>query len=230
MREKKIFEMDTKKIDFPIVGIGASAGGLEALVSFLGNVPENCGLAFIIVQHMEPKRKDILVGLLQSATHMKVVQVNENTYVEPNCVYVIPPNKNMSIENRTMHLFDYISLPTQRMPVDFFFRSLAHDQQERSIVVILSGMGSDGTMGIKAIKEQGGVVFVQDPSSAKFDGMPISAIEGGLADVISPVETLPAKIIAYLEDKVLINGDERSETNKGVSSFNKILMLLRSDL
>ena len=126
--ESNVPKMDTAKTDFSIVGIGASAGGLEALIAFLGNVPENSGLAFVIVQHMEKKSKSILVELLQSATTMKVVQVYENISVEPDCVYVIPPNKNMSIKNNVLHLFDYIEPHTLRLPIDFFFCSLANDQ------------------------------------------------------------------------------------------------------
>ena len=204
---------DTAKADFPIVGIGASAGGLEALLAFLGNVPENSGLAFVIIQHMEQMRKSILAELLQSATTMKVVQVNENTSVQPDCVYVIPPNKEMSIQHRVLHLFDFIVPHTLHLPIDFFFQSLADDQQESSIGVILSGMGTDGTAGLRAIKEKGGVVFIQEPSSAKFDGMPRSAIEAGLADVVSPAETLPSKIISYLEHKPLIDRADQDQAD-----------------
>ena len=132
-------ETDTAKADFPIVGIGASAGGLEALIAFLSNVPEQSGLAFVIIQHMEQMRKSILVELLQSATTMKVVQVNEDTSVQPDCVYVIPPNKEMAIQHGVLRLSNFIVPHTLHLPIDFFFLSLADDQQERSIGVILSG-------------------------------------------------------------------------------------------
>jgi two-component system CheB/CheR fusion protein len=186
-------KIDVAKAEFPIVGIGASAGGLEALVSFLGNVPEKSGIAFIIVQHMDQTCIGTLVVLLQSATAMKVVQINESTAVQPDCVYVAPPNKDMAIERRVLHLFDYFAPHTLHLPIDFFFRSLADDLQKRSIGVILSGMGTDGTTGLRAIKEKGGAVFVQEPSSAKFDGMPRSAIEADLADVVSAVETFTSQ-------------------------------------
>lgn len=221
-------KMDTAKTDFPIVGIGASAGGSEALLAFLSNVPENSGLAFVIVQHMEQMRKSILVELLQSATTMKVVEVNENISVRPDCVYVIPPSKNMSISHKVLHLFDYIEPHTLHLPIDFFFRSLAEDQQESSIGVILSGMGTDGTSGLREIKEKGGVVFIQEPSSAKFDGMPLSAIEAGLADIVSNVETLPSKIVSYLEHKPLIDKADLDQAGKLMSYFDDIMTLLRS--
>lgn len=118
--------------------------------------------------------------LLQSATPIKVVQVKENTSVQPDCVYVIPPHKEMSIRHRILHLSDFSVPHSLHLPINFFFRSLADDQQERGIGVILSGMGTDGTAGLKAIKERGGVGFIQEPSSVKFEGMPRSAIEAGL--------------------------------------------------
>jgi len=225
MKENKNLEKE-----FPIVGIGASAGGLEALSAFLKNVPKNSGMAFVIVQHMEPNREGILVELLQSATTMKVAQVQKKTFVQPDCVYVIPPNKDMSIQHREMHLFDHIPPHTQRLPIDFFFMSLAVDQQERSVGVILSGTGTDGTSGLRAIKEKGGVVFVQEPSSAKFDGMPRSAIEEGLADVISPVEALPEKIVSHLKQRLLIDMSDQDQDQAGnvLSSFDNVMILLRS--
>ena len=219
---------DAARVDFPIVGIGASAGGLEALSVFLGKVPENSGLAFVIVQHMEQKRKDILVELLQSATPMKIVQVKENTPIQPDCVYVIPPNKEMSIRHRVLHLSNFSVPHSLHLPIDFFFRSLADDQQERSIGVILSGMGTDGTSGLKAIKERGGAVFIQEPRSAKFDSMPRSAIEAGLADVVTLVENLPAKIVSYLEHKPLIDIADQDQADNTLSSFDDIMILLRS--
>ena len=219
---------DTAKTDFSIVGIGASAGGLEALSAFLSNVPENSGLAFVIVQHMEKNSKGILVELLQSDTSMKVVQAYENISVQPDCVYVIPPNKNMSIKNNVIHLFDFTEPHNLRLPIDFFFCSLAKDKQERSIGVILSGMGNDGTAGLREIKEKGGGVFIQEPSSAKFEDMPRSAIEAGLADVISTVETMPSKIISYLEHKPHMVMADKEHTDKLKSYFDNIIVMLRS--
>ena len=139
----------------PIVGIGASAGGLEALDLFLRNEPPDCGLLFVIVQHLDPTQKSCMVELLQRATGMKVLQVKDRTSVQPACVYVIPPNKEMSILHGCLHLLDRGALHGVHLPIDRFFRSLADDRQDHSIGVILSGMGSDGTLGLRAIKEKG---------------------------------------------------------------------------
>jgi hypothetical protein len=190
---------------FPVVGIGASAGGLEALEHFLARVPRNSGMAFVIIQHLDPTRKGIMPELLQRATGMKVIQVKDRTVVQPDRVYVIPPNKDMSILHGVLHLLEPASPRGLRLPIDFFLRSLAQDRQEHSIGVILSGMGSDGTLGLRAIKEKAGVVLVQDPATAKFDGMPRSAIDAGLADIVAPVEDLPGRIVAYLKRTPLIS-------------------------
>ena len=191
-------------VSFPIVGIGASAGGLEALEHFLRHVPTGSGMAFVIVQHLDPTHKGVLCELLQRATGMKVKQVKDRTRVRPDRVYVIPPNKDMSILHGVLHLFAPVAPRGLRLPIDFFLRSLAQDQQERSIAVILSGMGSDGTLGLRTIKEKAGVVLVQEPATAKFDGMPRSAIDAGLADIVAPVDELPGKIITYLQRTPLI--------------------------
>ena len=151
---------------FSIVGIGASAGGLEALELFLGHVPPASGLAFVVVQHLDPTRKGLLVELLQRRTAMPVVQIKDRMKVEPGHVYVIPSNRDLSILHGVLHLLEPAARHGLRLPIDFFFRSLADDQQEHSIGVILSGMGSDGTLGLRAIKEKAGAVFVQTPESA----------------------------------------------------------------
>ena len=213
---------------FAIVGIGASAGGLEALEHFLEHVPERSGMAFVIIQHLDPTHKGVMPELLQRSTSMQVIQVKDRTRVKPDCVYVIPPNKSMSILHGVLHLLDPTAPRGLRLPIDFFFRSLADDRLERSIGVILSGMGTDGTMGLKAIKEKAGVVFVQEPTSAKFDGMPRSAIDAGVADVIAPVEELPARIIAYLKHALTITKPSALLEGKAQSALEKIVILLRA--
>ena len=217
-----------RAFSFPIIGIGTSAGGLEALEHFLSHVPRNSGLAFVIVQHLDPTRKGIMPELLQRATGMKVIQVKDRTPVQPNGVYVIPPNKDMSILHGVLHLLEPTSPRGLRLPIDFFLRSLAHDQQEHSIGVILSGMGSDGTLGLRAIKENGGVVLVQEPASAKFDGMPRSAIDAGLADIVAPVDDLPDRILAYLQRTPLAGTTEAALETKTGSALDKTIILLRT--
>jgi two-component system, chemotaxis family, CheB/CheR fusion protein len=214
-------------IPFPIVGIGASAGGLEAIELFLKNVPVDSGMAFVIVQHLDPTHKGILTELLQRITTMTAVQVKDRMTVKPNCVYVIPSNKDMSILNGVLHLFIPAAPRGLRLPIDFFFRSLALDLQEKSIAVILSGMGTDGTLGIRAIKEKAGLVLVQEPSTAKFDGMPRSAIDSGMADYIAPPQELPVKIIGSLHLPPLLARADSLEQKQGDSALEKAVILLR---
>jgi len=216
------------KAAFPIVGIGASAGGLEALAHFLKNVPAGSGMAFIIIQHLDPTRKGAMSELLQRATNMKVVQVKDHTLVRPDCVYVIPPNKDMSLLHGVLHLLAPVAPRGLRLPIDFFFRSLAQDQQEHSIGVILSGMGSDGTLGLRAIKETAGVALVQDPATAKFDSMPRSVIDAGLADIVAPADELPGKVLAYLQRTPHIARTEETLEAKTQSALEKVVVLLRA--
>lgn len=213
---------------FPIAGLGASAGGLEALEQFLRHVPEDSGMAFVVVQHLDPTHKGIMPELLQRATGMEVFQVRDRMKVKPNCVYVIPPNKDMSILHGALHLFEPTAPRGLRLPIDFFLRSLAEDRQEQSIGVILSGMGSDGTMGLRAIKEKAGVVLVQEPSSARFDSMPRSAIDAGLADLVAPAEELPGKIIGYLSHARTIVKSKHPLEEKDRSALDKVVILLRA--
>lgn len=214
--------------NFPIVGIGASAGGLEALVQFLESVPAKSGMAYVIVQHLDPTQKGMMPELLQRATAMRVVQVTDRTRVQPDCVYVIPPNSDMSLLHGMLHLFVPGEPRGLRLPIDFFFRSLAEDQHERSVGVILSGMGSDGTLGLRAIKAKAGVVLVQDPETAKFDAMPRSAIAAGLADIVAPAEELPDKLLAYNRHLLRIPISDLPLEEKVQSAMEKIVILLRN--
>ena len=218
--------VNTDSGQFPIVGIGASAGGLEALEQFFGNMPKDSGMAFVVIQHLDPNHVGIMPELLQRITLMKVLQASDRLKVKPNCVYVIPPNKSMSLLNGALHLFDPVESRGLRLPIDIFFRSLAVDMEEKSIGIILSGMGSDGTLGLKAIKEKNGIVLVQSPGSAKFDGMPYSATEAVIADIVAPAEELPAKLIAFLKfiPSVIIDTEIDS---KSKSNLDKIIILLR---
>jgi two-component system CheB/CheR fusion protein len=217
----------SERMPFPIVGIGASAGGLEALELFVKQLPSNSGIAFVIVQHLDPTHKDIMVELLQRATPIPVIQVQDDLKVEPDGIYVIPPNKDMSILHGVLHLLPPSAPRGLRLPIDFFFRTLAIDLEENSIGVILSGMGTDGTLGLRAIKEKAGATFVQAPSSAKFDGMPRSAIDAGLADVVDGVEELPGRIFDYLHHIPLPGRAEGVLEGKTQSGLDKICVLLR---
>jgi two-component system CheB/CheR fusion protein len=217
-----------ESLNFPIVGIGASAGGLEALEQFLRHVPEKSGMAFVIVQHLDPTHKGVMPELLQRTTRMEVFQVKDRMRVKPDCVYVIPPNKEMSILHGVLHLFVPMTPRGLRLPIDLFLRSLAEDRQEWSVGVILSGMGSDGTMGLRAIKEKAGLALVQEPASAKFDSMPRSAIDAGLADLVAPAEVLPARIIDYLRHALVIAKSTGPLEEKDQSALEKVLILLRA--
>jgi len=231
-KRDKSFSKDTplgqKSLLFPIAGIGASAGGLEALEQFLQHVPENSGIAFVIVQHLDPNHKGLMPELLQRTTAMEVFEVRDLMKVKPDRVYIIPPNKDMSILHGVLHLFEPTAPRGLRLPIDFFLRSLAEDRQEYSIGVILSGMGSDGTMGLRAIKEKAGVTLVQEPASAKFDSMPRSAINAGLADLVAPAEDLPGKIVDYLRHALVITKVGRPSEEKEHGALAKILILLRA--
>jgi two-component system CheB/CheR fusion protein len=213
---------------FPIVGIGASAGGLEVLGQFFEHMPTGTGMAFAVVQHLDPTQKGMLPELLQRTTAMKVVQVIDRTKVRPNCVYVIPPNSDMSLLHGTLHLLPPSEPRGLRLPIDFFFRSLAEDQRERGVGILLSGMGSDGTLGLRAIKEKGGVTLVQDPATAKFDSMPQSAVAAGLGDFVAPVEELPGKLIAYYQYLPQTGNSDLPLAEKDQSALEKIVILLRA--
>ena len=184
---------------FPIVGIGASAGGLAAFEAFFSGMPADTdpNMAFVLVQHLAPDHKSILSDLIQRYTRMQVFEVEDGMVVLANCAYIIPPGRDMAFLNGTLQLLEPSEPRGQRLPIDFFFRSLAQDQRERAIGIILSGTGSDGTLGVRAIKGEGGMVMAQNPGSTEFDGMPRSAIATGLVDYELPPAEMPAQLIAY---------------------------------
>ncbi len=213
---------------FPIVGIGTSAGGLEALELFLGHVPNNCGMAFVIVQHLSPDHLGNLPEILQRATAMKVRQVDATIRVQPDSVYVIPPNKDMTISKRTLHLEVPDKKSRPHLTINLFLRSLAADCAEQSIGVILSGMGEDGTLGLSAIKEQGGLTLAQEPATAKFDSMPRSAIASGYVDIVATAEELPGRIIDFLGRVTPFGKTEQGQGIKEQSPFEKITVILKA--
>jgi two-component system, chemotaxis family, CheB/CheR fusion protein len=181
-----------------IVGMGGSAGALEAFTQFFTRMPSDSGLAFVLVTHMDPAHKGMMPELLGRCTTMKVVQAEENMPVGPNQVYIIPPNKDMSILHGVLHLHELLPSRGTKAPIDFFLRSLAEDQEDRAIAIIMSGMGTDGTMGMKAVKEHLGLALAQEARSAKYDSMPKSAIGTGLIDYVAPPEDLPEKLLGYV--------------------------------
>ena len=235
IKEKKI-KSDVvpveNKIDFPIVGIGASAGGISAFGAFFSAMSSEVdpNMAFVIVQHLAPDHKSILTEIIQKYTKMKVYEVQDGMQVKPNCTYIIQPNYDMAFINGKLQLLEPSMSRGHRLPIDFFFRSLAQDQQSKAIGIILSGTGSDGTQGVKAIKEEGGMVIVQKPDTAEYDGMPSSAIATGLVDFeLAPAE-MPAKIIAYATNSLsIINTFELSPSQKYENELNKIFIILRSN-
>ncbi len=184
---------------FPVVGIGASAGGLAAFEAFFSGMPANDpGMAFVLVQHLAPDHKSILADLVKRYTRMQVFEVTQGMAVKPNCTYIIPPNRNMALLDGTLQLLEQEASRGQRLPIDFFFRSLAQDQQERAICIVLSGTGSDGTLGMRAVKGEGGMSIAQNPTSAEYDGMPRSAIDTGLVDYVLPPAEMASQLIAYV--------------------------------
>lgn len=218
----------TDQVQLPIIGIGASAGGLEAIEQFLCGVPSACGMAFVIVQHLAPTHKDMMCEILQRITPMPVLQITDRMVIVPGHVYVIPPGFDLSILNGVLHLLEPTEPRGLRLPINYFLQALAVDQKQHGIAVILSGMGSDGTQGLRAIKEQGGAAFVQSPATAQSDGMPCSAIDAGLADIVGSPEELAAKIISYIKYKPLL--DDHSDvaaSDADQSGLEKIVVLLR---
>ncbi|HRG73861.1 MAG TPA: CheR family methyltransferase [Leptospiraceae bacterium] len=221
-------ETKLNTVDFPIVGIGASAGGLAAFEAFFSGMPPivNPNMAFVIVQHLAPDHKSILTELIQRYTRMQVLEVEDGIKVKPNCAYIIPPNRDMTFLNGSLYLKEPSSPRGQRLPIDFFFRSLALDQKEKAICIVLSGNGNDGTIGVRAIKGEGGMAMAQNPETTEYDGMPRSAIATGLMDFISPAKSMPAELIQYVEHsfgklpKMISSADTKE-------LFDKIFALLK---
>ncbi|MEP0546692.1 MAG: PAS domain S-box protein [Rhodothermales bacterium] len=180
---------------FTIVGVGASAGGLKAFAEFFAGLPGAPGMAFVLVQHLAPDHESELAELLQNHTALRVIQVEDGVRAEPGSVYVIPPGKALSIRDGVLRLDEPARPHGHRAPIDDFFRSLAADQGERAVAVVLSGTGSDGTLGLKKLKEVGGLTAAQDPTDAEYDGMPRSAVGTGLVDVVLPARELGGRLV-----------------------------------
>ena len=217
-------------LPFPVVGIGASAGGLKAFEQFIKALPDNSGMAFVLIQHLAPDHESELAELLQNHTHMAVNQIVDGTPLEPNCIYVIPPGKSLVIREGTLYLHEPEQAHGHRAPIDLFFRSLAEDQGENAVCVILSGTGSDGTLGLKAVKERAGITMAQLPEDAEYDGMPTSAIRTSLVDVTGTAHELAQKLVEYRDSaaKIQLPIEEEALPEDGSEALSRIFAQLHS--
>ncbi len=219
---------NTPSNDFYVVGIGASAGGLDALEKFFSNAPSDSDMAYVVIQHLSPDYKSLMADLLAKRTEMPVHVAEDGVTVEPNHVYLIPPKQSITIFHRKLFLTDR-ETGQLYLPIDIFFQSLAEDVEEKAIGVILSGTGSDGARGLRAIKEKGGLAIVQDERSAKFDGMPRSAIATNLVDYILLPEQIAHEIINYVQHPCLASDPAiKRIISPDDDSISKIFALLRS--
>lgn len=214
---------------FPIVGIGASAGGLEAIEGFLSGMPRDMNVAFVVIQHLAPEHKSMMRQLLEKYTALKIIEIQDGMKIKPGCLYLNPPNKDVSIMNDILFLTPPVRSSGIRLPIDIFLRSLAQTRGDASICIILSGTGMDGTLGVRAVKEAGGMAMAQDETEARYDNMPKSAIDTGLVDYVLPVKKMALELLKYVkhpcvaEPQKIFSVDEKLE-----NSIQKIFMLLRT--
>jgi two-component system CheB/CheR fusion protein len=216
---------------FPVVGVGASAGGLDAFTKLLKNLPANTGMAFVLIQHLDPKHVSLLPELLARATAMPVVEIGDGKRIAPNHVYVMPPNYSLAMLHGVLHLMPRPDEYGKHLPIDDFLRSLAEDRQSNAIGVILSGTASDGTLGMKAIKAEGGITFAQSEESAEYDGMPHSAIAAGHVDFVLTPEDIGKELVRIARHPYLCleeTGPRGDLVSEGGDNLNKIFVLLRS--
>ena len=210
---------------FLIVGVGASAGGLEAMEEFFRHMPPGSGMAFVVVSHQHAGHVSLLPSLLGKCTAMPVAEATDGMQVQPDRVYLAPGGTNMAVLHGTLHCMESPSQERVPLPIDYFFRSLAEDQKQRAVGIVLSGTGSDGTVGLRTIKAESGLTIAQDPQSAKYQGMPRSAIDAGVADVVQPVEKMAESLRAYARSRSApatpLPAGEASQT------LHKIFILLR---
>ncbi|MFX4261704.1 chemotaxis protein CheB [Pelotomaculum propionicicum] len=212
-----------------IVGIGASAGGLEAFTQLLENLPNDTGMAFVLVQHLDPSHKSILSEILSRSTSMPVSEVEDKTVLKPNCVYIIPPGKAMSVSQGILSLVPREDIARQYMPVDFFLESLAKDQGGKAIGVILSGTATDGSRGLKEIKNAGGITFAQKPQTARFDGMPLNAVAAGVVDFILTSEDIAGELVKIACSSAFeaVNAETGKLFSDGAIELKQIFTILR---
>ncbi len=218
---------DRPETPFPVVGIGASAGGIAAFEAFFAAMPQGeSGMAFVLVQHLPPDHKSVLADLVRRYTSMRVVEIADGMAIEPESIFIIPPNHDLAIEGGSLRLARHASQRRPHLTIDHFFESLAAAQREHAIGIVMSGTGSDGTQGLRAIKSEGGLTIAQDPGSAEYDGMPLSAIETGIVDHVLAPGDMPARLIAYVRhafDPAL-----KAPPTQHESLLTKLCMLLRA--
>jgi two-component system CheB/CheR fusion protein len=211
-----------------VVGIGASAGGLEAIQEFFRAMPIDSGLAFVVIQHLSPDYRSLMDELLARYTRMRILKAEESMPVEPDTIYLIPPRKNLRIFHDKLMLEDQNLRKGLNLPIDIFFRSLAAEKGKHAIGIILSGTGSDGTLGTRAIKEVSGMVMVQDDVSAKFDGMPRSSISTGLVDYVLPPARMPEELLNYLKHPFIGKGEAlETALSENLDALTRIMLILR---
>ncbi len=213
------------KDDLYVVGIGASAGGLEAIEKFFNNMPQDPGMAFVIIQHLSPDYKSLMDEILSKHTNLEIIQAKDNIEVEANKIYLLPPKNNLKLFHGKLYLTPHKGQRSLNLPIDIFFRSLAEDKKEKGIAVILSGTGSDGTRGIRHIKELGGMVIVQDQNTAQFDGMPRSAIIAGMVDFILAPEEMGETLVKYIKNPIF--SQTSSKIIDDQEPFQKIFEMLK---
>ena len=217
----------SSRASFPIVGIGASAGGLAAFIELLSALPADSGMAFVLVQHLDPSHTSLLPEALARATPMKVAAATEGAEVRPDHVYVIPPNADLALEGNALRLVPREDARKPHLSIDFFFRSLAGQRGAQAIGVVLSGSGSDGTEGLRAIKAEGGIAFVQDPQTAKFGDMPQSAISAGVVDTGMSIAALARELVRLSRHPYLAAAAARPPAAADEGGFEQILELVR---
>ena len=213
---------------FYIVGIGASAGGLEAFEAFFNRMPPVSGMAFVLVPHLDPSHASMLPELIQRHTEMKVEQARDGTRVEPDTVYITSPDKDLALLNGELQLLEIVRKQGIRTPIDLFFRSLAQDQREMAVCIVLSGMGSDGSLGLKAVKAELGMAMAQDPASAKYDSMPQAAIATGLVDYALSPEEMPEQLLAYARAAGRRTAPKAVREGKRADALSKVCVIVRS--
>ena len=213
---------------FPIVGIGASAGGLEALDVLFSRMPNNTGMAFVVITHQHLTNTSLLPELLGKITNLKVYQAADGLKVEPDHVYVSPPGGHLAILGGTLHRMETEKKEAPHLPIDYLFRSLAVDQKDKAICIVLSGTGTDGTLGLKAVKGESGMAMVQEVHSAKYAGMPSSAMATGLADYVLPAAEMPMRLLAYARGPYVAAAPIEQAPAALPEPTQKIFVLLRA--